>query len=282
MTRRSLVVLAVVGAFVGVVWLLPPAPADATSHGAVRSFSAPSALPGGALEVAITATGYGSFGQVVETLPAGFGYADSDLSEAAVSVEGQTVRFTLLAVGRFTYTVTTPRAEGSYSFSGVLLDMDKAEEPVGGASTIRVGPDPTPTPTPESTATPTPEPTATPRPDPTATPRLDPTATPRPDPTATPRLDPTATPRPDPTATPEPQPTATPEPTSTAIPQPTTTPEPTATAEPDATPAPSVAPVEADETPESGGGLPGLVWLIPVIFGLGVILVVLVYIRRRS
>ena len=75
---------------------MPPAPADATSHRAVRSFSAPSALPGGTLEVALTATGYGGFGQVIETLPDGFGYMVSNLSDAAVSVEGQTVTFTLL------------------------------------------------------------------------------------------------------------------------------------------------------------------------------------------
>ena len=77
MTRTA---LAVAGAVVGVVRLLHPAPVDATSHSAVRSFSAPWTLPGGTLEVTITATGYGGFGQVLETLPAGFSYEGSDLS----------------------------------------------------------------------------------------------------------------------------------------------------------------------------------------------------------
>ena len=155
---------------------------------AVRSFSAPWTLPGGTLEVTITAAGYGSFGQVVETLPAGFRYEGSDLSEAAVKADGRTVTFTLLADERFAYTVAAPSAEGSYSFSGVLLDANRAEQAVGGDSMIRVGP--APTPTPEPTVTPTPEPT------PTAT------ATPEP-PTATPT--PTAAPEPTPTSAPEPE-----------------------------------------------------------------------------
>ena len=139
---------------------------------AVRSFSAPWTLPGGTLEVTITAAGYGSFGQVVETLPAGFRYEGSDLSEAAVKADGRTVTFTLLADERFAYTVAAPSAEGSYSFSGVLLDAKRAEQAVGGDSMIRVGP--APTPTPEPTPTPTPEPTATPTPEPTATPTPEP------------------------------------------------------------------------------------------------------------
>ena len=151
MTRKALALFAVAVAVVGVVEL-HPAPVDATSHMAVRSFSAPWTLPGGTLEVTITAAGYGSFGQVVETLPAGFRYEGSDLSEAAVKAEGRTVTFTLLADERFAYTVAAPSAEGSYSFSGVLLDAKRAEQAVGGDSMIRVGP--APTPTPEPTATP--------------------------------------------------------------------------------------------------------------------------------
>ena len=206
--------LAAVGAIVGIVGLLPTAPADATSHRAVRSFSAPSTLPGDTLEVAITATGYGSLGQVVETLPAGFGYAVSDLSESQVAVDGQTVAFTLVGETNFTYTVTAPDSEGSYAFSGVIKDVDKMESSVGGASSIRVGPDPTPTPTPEPTSTPTPEPTLTPTPEPTLTPTPEPTLTPTPEPTLTPTPEPTLTPTPEPPAA---------VPTSAAAPGPTPT-----------------------------------------------------------
>ena len=127
MIRKASAVLAVAGVVVGVVGLLHPAPVDATSHSAARSFSAPSVLPGGTLEVTIAATGYGGFGLVIETLPDGFGYAGSNLSEAAVSVEGQTISFTLLGDASLTYTVAAPGAEGSYSFSGVLLDANRVE-----------------------------------------------------------------------------------------------------------------------------------------------------------
>ena len=149
MVRKALAALAVVVAVAGVAGLLPSAPVEATSHSAVRSFSAPWVLPGGRLEVTIAVSDYGPFGQVVETLPEGFSYEGSNLSEAAVAVEGQTVAFTLLGDERITYTVAAPSAEGSYSFSGVLLDANKVEQAVGGDSSIRVGPEPTPTPTPE-------------------------------------------------------------------------------------------------------------------------------------
>ncbi len=201
LVRKALAALVVVGAAFGIVGLWHPAPVEATSHSAVRSFAAPWSLPGGWIEVTIAVSDYGPFGQVVETLPSGFNYEGSDLSEAAVTVEGQTVTFTLLEDERFTYTVAAPSAEGSYSFSGVILDADKVAAPVGGASTIRVGPAPTP----EPTATPTPEPTATPTPEPAATPTPEPTASPMPEsPTATPT--PTATTEPIPTSAPPPQP----------------------------------------------------------------------------
>ena len=225
LTRKALALFAVALAVVGVAGLLHSDPVEATSHSSVRSFSAPWVLPGGTLEVTITAAGYGGLGQVVETLPAGFSYQGSDLSEFAVAVDGQTIAFTLLADERFTYTVAAPSTAGVYSFSGVLRDVNKAEEAVAGDSSIRVGPPPTPTP--EPTHTPTPEPTHTPTPEPTHTPTPEPTATPTPEPTSTPTPEPTATPTPEPTATPTPEPTATP------TPEPTTrhTPEPTATAD---------------------------------------------------
>ena len=135
-------------------------------------------------------TGYGGLGQVVETLPAGFAYAGSDLSESQVAVVGQTVTFTLLGEETFTYAVTAPAAEGSYVFSGIIKDVNRVEASVVGTSSIRVGPPPTPTPTP----TPTPAPTLT----------RAPTSTPWPTPTPTPTLAPT------PTATSTPEPTAAP------------------------------------------------------------------------
>ena len=283
LTRKALALLAVAVAVVGVAGLLHSAPVEATSHSSVRSFSAPWVLPGGALEVTITAAGYGGLGQVVETLPAGFSYQGSDLSEFAVAVEDQTVAFTLLADERFTYRVTAPSATGVYSFSGILRDVNKAEEAVEGDSSIRVGPPPTPTPepthtpTPEPTHTPTPEPTHTPTPEPTHTPTPEPTHTPTPEPTHTPTPEPTSTPTPEPTPTPTPEP-PTPTPTPTATPEPPTpTPTPTATPEPTPTSAPPPPPPE----PKPEGG-PPLGWIAL----LGAVAAsaaggVTVYVRRR-
>ena len=182
--------LAVAVAALWVVALLQPTPVDATSHRAVRSFSASWVLPDGQLEVTITPTGYGAFGQVVETLPPGFGFSGSGLSESQVAADGQTVTFTLLGEETFAYTVTAPAAGGSYVFSGIIKDVDKAEASVVGASSIRVGPPPTPTATPTPPPTPTPTPTHTSTPAPTATPEPTETATPEPTP------EPTATPTP--------------------------------------------------------------------------------------
>ena len=241
MLKKGLAMLAVAGAALWVVAPLHPAPVEATSHSASRSFSAPSALPGGQLEVTIVFTGYGSLGQVVETLPAGFAYAGSDLSEFQAAADGQTVAFTLLGETTFTYTVTAPDAEGSYAFSGVIKDVNKVVASVGGVSSIRVGPDPTPTPTPR------PDTHAYTRADTHAYtrvgtrrrhPRLHPSRHPRlhpcRHPSRHPRLHPTPTSVPTPTPTPVPTATATPVPTATATPAPTPipTPVPTATATP--------------------------------------------------
>ena len=280
MIWRTLAVSAsMVAAVLAALWLANPGSVDATGHSAVRSLSAAQVDEGATLEVAVEVSGYGAFGQVVETLPEGFVYAGSDLPEASVAVEGQTVTFTLIGETEFTYTVTAPSVAGSYVFSGIAKDVNKVEEPLGGDSVVQVGAIPTPTPeptatptpepTPEPTATPTPEPTATPTPEPTATPTPEPTATPTPEPTATPTPEPTATPTPEPTATPTPQPTATPtpQPTATPTPQPTATPTPQPTATPVPAPAATPAPTPAPPTEDEGGGFP--VWLIvaPVVIG---------------
>ena len=272
MIWRTLAVLSVstVAAVLASLWLANPNPVDATMHSAVRSFSAPWVLQGDRLEVTIVASDYGAFGQVVETLPEGFLYVGSDLPEASVVSAGRTVTFILFGEEQFTYTVTAPSVEGSHAFSGILQDEDRVEEPVGGASSLQVGPapttpEPTATPTPEPTATPTPEPTATPTPEPTATPTPEPTATPTPEPTATPTPEPTATPTPEPTATPTPEPTTTPtpEPTATPTPEPTATPTPEPTATP--TPEPEVAPPLTEES--TGFPVRLLVIIIPVAVG---------------
>ena len=266
-----------------------PDTAAAQSHTATRSFEQEWASPGSELRVAITAGDYGPIGQVVEELPEGFTFVGGSLDDAHVEAEGRTVRFNLLGETDFSYTVRVPDAEGLYTFSGVIKNVDRDERAVGGQTTLRVGPPPTPTPTPtpEPTPTPTPEPTpiptSTPTPSPTPTPTATPTATATPASTATPV--PTFTREPTHTATPEPAPTR--EPTTTATPTPTVTPTPepaaTAAATPEPTPIPTqpATPTPEAETPEPDDGTPIWLWLFAIIAFIGLLLVAYVFLRRR-
>ena len=98
---------------------------------------------GGQVTVTITADGYGSFGEVAETLPTGFTYVSSTLPDDQVKDEGQTVTFSLIP-STFMYTVTASSMGGDYSFmglfSGVDADFDAFDGiAVGGDSNLTVG-----------------------------------------------------------------------------------------------------------------------------------------------
>ena len=273
MIRTSLgaFVFLAIAAMVGAVALLAqPGSVEAQSHSATRTFQQDWASPGGVLQVTITASNYGGFGQIIETLPAGFTFVSSTLPLAnQTEVEGQVINFNLFGDSSFIYVVTVPTTEGQYIFSGIFKNFDRQERTVAGHTQVRVGPPPTPAPP----ATSTPEPTATPEPAATSTP--EPTETPTPEPTATPTPEPTATPTPEPTATSTPAPTPTPEPTAA----------PTATATPAiiiVTPTATSAPAPAPDVAEGDGGLPGILWFIPVILLFGLILGVFSYLRTRS
>ncbi len=79
----------------------------------------------GQIEVSILAQGRSPIGQVGVTLPEGFIYLGSDLSEAAVSEEGRTVAFTLFLSISFTYVVTAPADWGTYTFSETIKNQDR-------------------------------------------------------------------------------------------------------------------------------------------------------------
>ena len=113
--------------------------ATPSNRGGLRSFSPASVSPGGVVvvEVAVPA-GYGSSGQVVETLPPRFTYVSGSLSDSRVQITGRVITFTLAGEGRFTYTATAPGAGGSYVFSGVLRNSQGEQVPVGGAFRIVV------------------------------------------------------------------------------------------------------------------------------------------------
>ena len=217
---------------------------------ASRSFSpaTPATVePGGEVTVTIEATGYGSLGAVTETLPAGFGYVSSSLTDEGevTEVDARTVRFTLQGANQtFTYTVKASNTAGDHVFSGTLRDSDRGDHDVGGDSSVTVR-------APAVTTPPTPAPT-TPPPRRSSGDEDDGAATPTPTPAPAPTVAPTPTPEPTvaPTAMPAPTvaPTPTPAPTvaPTAMPAPTVAPTammPAPTVAPTAMmPAPTVAP----------------------------------------
>jgi hypothetical protein len=120
--------------------------------------------PGRQLTVTITAEGHGSFGEVAETLPAGFTYLSGSLPDDQVTRDGQTVTFALLggtppttftytvaasSVEGATYTVTASSVQRDHSFTGVFsgVDADFAafdDVQVGGDSSITVAATTTP------------------------------------------------------------------------------------------------------------------------------------------
>ena len=106
--------------------------------GATRSYSRVNVAPGSGVVVAVTASGYGTSGRIVETLPPGFSYVSGSLPEPSVMVTGQEVSFTLTGSRAFTYVVTASGTTGSYSFSGVVINADESEQPVAGISSITV------------------------------------------------------------------------------------------------------------------------------------------------
>ena len=137
MVKKALMLLGVL-AIVGVAGLslLLPDAVSASGHSAARSFATNTVITGAELEIEISVSGLGGFGQVRETLPEGFSFTGSD--ESAV-VDGQTVNFTVLnSEATFSYTVTAPPAAGTYEFSGSVLDSDKEAEVTGGDSSIEV------------------------------------------------------------------------------------------------------------------------------------------------
>jgi hypothetical protein len=91
--------------------------------------------------VTITADGYSTFGDVAETLPAGFTYSSSSLPAVQVTSVGQTVTLSLLGATSpttFTYTVKASSVEGDHSFTGVFSGVNAAFEAFSG---VRVGRD---------------------------------------------------------------------------------------------------------------------------------------------
>ena len=116
----------------------PALPMGAT---ATRSFSPASVEPGGQVTVTITIANFGPAGIVTETLPQGFTYVSSTHGLVTHPVDGNSykVRFVSFGETSFTYTVTAPSTEGTYTFSGTLTDSERNDHEVGGDTTVTVG-----------------------------------------------------------------------------------------------------------------------------------------------
>ena len=105
---------------------------------AVRSIGA-DVLAGAQVEVSISVSGLGDFGGVTETLPEGFVYLSSSLDDAAVVVDGQTVKFAIIGdSANFTYTVRAPDAAAEYSFAGIVTSSNDVDGAVGGDASVTV------------------------------------------------------------------------------------------------------------------------------------------------
>ena len=110
---------------------------NAADPSATRSMPSSVGL-GDTFDVTLTASNYGTFGEINETLPAGFTYVTSSLPSYQVTEWSGGVTFTLFGDTSFTYTVTAPSTEGSYTFAGILKDEDKNTHAVGGDDTTGV------------------------------------------------------------------------------------------------------------------------------------------------
>jgi hypothetical protein len=118
--------------------------ATAESATATRTLSEEPVSAGEFFTVSIDAHGYGTFGQVIETLPEGSCYLTSTLDPSSVSisvpVSTNTIKFLLVDETSFTYTVRAPDEVGTYTFSGILKDIDNNEYEISGDAKIAVRP----------------------------------------------------------------------------------------------------------------------------------------------
>ena len=136
----SLVALVIIGAGIGLGGPSHPNPAQASSH-VVRSLSDQTVEPGGRLTVTISASQYGDYAELIETLPEGFSFVSSDQPANALEITeaGRQVRIILLGPSRtVSYHVTASHVAGRHTISGLFRDEAKLESTVAGDDTVEV------------------------------------------------------------------------------------------------------------------------------------------------
>ncbi|KAF5430261.1 hypothetical protein C5S42_00565, partial [Candidatus Methanomarinus sp.] len=91
---------------------------------AYRTFESNCVEPNAEFTVTVSASNYGTIGEVVETLCDEWTYTGSSLQDSQVSEDGNTVKFYLFGEAEFTYTVQAPSTEGACCpISGILRDQ---------------------------------------------------------------------------------------------------------------------------------------------------------------
>ena len=164
MVTRALALLgimAVVAVAVGMVALLSPSTADASSHITTRSFSADPVAPGGELTVTIDARTLVGLEIIIERLPSGFSYVPGStvrLSDGMALQDGvftrpqpgNAIAFVPVGVEQFSYKVTVSSTPGPYTFTGVESEGGVEGSTVIGETqvTVEVGAAESPTPSP--------------------------------------------------------------------------------------------------------------------------------------
>jgi len=114
------------------------APVLATPATATRTMPA-TVASGAEFDVAIDASGCGTFGQVVETLPSGFVYISSSVPADQVEQIGSTVKFTFFGDAKsFTYRVKAPPVDTTAAciFQGEVMDDDRISYPIEDSEVI--------------------------------------------------------------------------------------------------------------------------------------------------
>lgn len=81
-------------------------------------------------QVTVNVADYGEAGQVLEKLPQDFTFLGSTLPEKAVTANGNRISFLLIDEKSFSYTLKATSSPGSYKFSGLLRNINKADFPV--------------------------------------------------------------------------------------------------------------------------------------------------------
>ena len=97
--------------------------------------------PGGRLTVTITASQYGDYAELIETLPEGFSFVSSGqpANVLVITESGRQIRIILLGPSRtVSYSMNASHVVGRHTISGLFRDEAKLESTVAGDDTVEV------------------------------------------------------------------------------------------------------------------------------------------------